>query len=85
MVESTLAVAELDEELREYELLLRDLGYVAGDEFVQHLEELADRIKLPPYMEDDYPMDPPPTFDVAEDYFEYDDEESRDHIARENE
>ncbi|KAH9849167.1 hypothetical protein C2E23DRAFT_841142 [Lenzites betulinus] len=84
LVESTLAVAEIDDELREYEALLRDLGHVAGDDFVKHLEELADKIKLPAYVEDDYPADPPPTYDMTEDYFEYDDGESRDYIAREN-
>lgn len=85
LVESTLAVAEIDEELREYEVLLRHIGVVAGDDFVEHLVELADKIQLPAFVEDEYPADPLPTFDMDDEYLNFGQEGSGDIVARDNE
>lgn len=85
LVESTLAVAEIDEELREYEVLLRHIGVVAGDDFVEHLVELADKIQLPAFVEDEYPEDPLPTFDMDDEYLNFGKEGSGDIVARDNE
>ncbi|KAI0822148.1 hypothetical protein BC628DRAFT_1340963 [Trametes gibbosa] len=75
LVQSTLAVAEIDEELREYEALLHDLRRVAGDAFVENLSEIADQIKLPPYLEDEYPADPMYIPETTENFTEYPEEQ----------
>ncbi|KAI0631679.1 hypothetical protein C8Q77DRAFT_1228211 [Trametes polyzona] len=61
-VEATLAEAEVDRELEEYERLLRDLRDVAGDDFADYLLEAAEQVELPPHREDDYEDEevPPP-------------------------
>ncbi|KAL1942242.1 hypothetical protein VTO73DRAFT_6306 [Trametes versicolor] len=54
LVESTLAEAELDEELEGYDRLLDDIERVAGPAFVEYLMEKAEQTWLPRYEVDDY-------------------------------
>lgn len=54
LVESTLAEAELDEELEGYDRLLDDIERVAGPAFVEYLMEEAEQTWLPRYEIDDY-------------------------------
>ncbi|OJT06763.1 hypothetical protein TRAPUB_2382 [Trametes pubescens] len=54
LIESTLAEAELDEELEGYDRLLDDIEHVAGPAFIEYLMEKAEETWLPPYEVDDY-------------------------------